>query len=161
MINYLQVIYWGNIDMSIEETLITMKNSLLKSISELPIEKRFSVEIAKTTDYKNLNVNGTLFLVYRGESYGKNIFNNKNIITLPRNIIVTALGVFKSSCTETVLFYIDFVISSLSGLKLIESQENECIIPISAEQLDDDNIYNRNFAITFNVPVKLKVIGDK
>lgn len=147
--------------MKIEETLITIKNSLLNSINELPIEKRFCVEIAKTTDYKNLNVNGTLFLVYRGESYGKNIYNNKSIITLPRNITLTVLGVFKSSCTESVLFYIDFVIASLSGIQLMESQENKCIIPLSAEQLEDENIYNRSFSITFNVPVKLKVIGDK
>ncbi|MFH0733239.1 MAG: hypothetical protein V1773_01035 [bacterium] len=147
--------------MKIDEVLLFVKNKLLEKAEQLPLAKKVKVEIPKSVlNYKNTHINGTLLLIYRGDNFSGDKITCKKIIRQNRTMLLTVLGIIKSSNAENITWYIDYVINSLAGIQIANNSNENYILPISAERLEDDEFNNVCFAVTFSVPLDVIFNGD-
>lgn len=143
---------------NINGLLALIKANLLNAINQLE-NKKLRVLISENESIENININGTLFIAYKGEKLSENLIKSNFIYSVKRNVIIEIIGVIKEENKANFNDYIDFVLFTLSGLKTASGLGSNYVLPLATEILTLDEYGNYRFVINFIAPCDLNFKG--
>ncbi len=143
---------------SINGLLALIKTNLLNEINQLE-NKKLRVLINENESIENININGTLFITYKGEKLSENLYKSNLIYSVKRNVFIEIIGVIKEENKANFNDYIDFVLFKVSGLKTASGLGSNYVLPLSTEILKQDEYGNLRFIINFIAPCDLNFTG--
>jgi hypothetical protein len=143
---------------SINGLLALIKTNLLNEINQLE-NKKLRVLINENESIENININGTLFITYKGEKLSENLYKSNLIYSVKRKVFIEIIGVIKEENKANFNDYIDFVLFKVSGLKTASGLGSNYVLPLSTEILKQDEYGNLRFIINFIAPCDLNFTG--
>jgi hypothetical protein len=145
-------------NISINGLLALIKTNLLNEINQLE-NKKLRVLINENESIENININGTLFITYKGEKLSENLYKSNLIYSVKRKVFIEIIGVIKEENKANFNDYIDFVLFKVSGLKTASGLGSNYVLPLSTEILKQDEYGNLRFIINFIAPCDLNFTG--
>ncbi len=143
---------------SINGLLALIKTNLLNEINQLE-NKKLRVLINENESIENININGTLFITYKGEKLSENLYKSNLIYSVKRKVFIEIIGVIKEENKANFNDYIDFVLFKVSGLKTASGLGSNYVLPLSTEIFKQDEYGNLRFIINFIAPCDLNFTG--
>lgn len=143
---------------SINGLLALIKTNLLNEINQLE-NKKLRVLINENESIENININGTLFITYKGEKLSENLYKSNLIYFVKRKVFIEIIGVIKEENKANFNDYIDFVLFKVSGLKTASGLGSNYVLPLSTEIFKQDEYGNLRFIINFIAPCDLNFTG--
>ncbi len=143
---------------SINIVLTKIKLKLNSAFSAYENDFKLKVEINDKTE--TANVNGALFITYKGEKVSENLTKNNKLFFLKRYINIEILGVIKENNKTKLNDYIDLILNEISGLKTADGLGINYIMPSSISVIEQDEYENYRFKVNVISPIDFNFNGE-